>query len=229
LNSKSSKMVDFNERRYGKVSELSLAGEHRQRMIVSMVGTGVRVLDIGCHDGVIGRKIMDAGNEVVGVDISTKAVALAQAKGLEAYQMDITEDDQLLFDKASFDVVIAGEIIEHIIDTDKFLLKIRDTLKPNGKLVLTTPNIASIGRRILLMLGRNPLTETRLDENAAGHIRYFTKRTLFELLQDNGFKPVRFTSDIVNFNRDGTLHSVLLAKAWPTLGAALIVQATKDP
>jgi 2-polyprenyl-3-methyl-5-hydroxy-6-metoxy-1,4-benzoquinol methylase len=218
-------MVDFNEQRYSKESEQSIVDEHRHRMIVSMVGTDYKVLDVGCHDGTIGRKIMENGNEVVGVDISANAVALAKANGLEAYQVDLTGDEKMPFDKASFDVIVAGEIIEHIIDTDGFLLKIRDLLKPNGKLVLTTPNIASLGRRFLLMLGQNPRTETRLDENVAGHLRYFTKKTLFELLQDNGFRPVRFSSDVVNFRKNGSLHSALLARAWPTIGAALIVQA----
>lgn len=218
---------DFNEKRYGGEWQPGPSEGPRIQAILKLVGSGGKVLDVGCGDGTIGSLVAKAGNDVYGIDISSTAVRLARAKGIKATKIDLESEDVcgLPFDDHFFDVVLAAEIIEHFFDTDTFLSKIKRVLKQGGYLVLTTPNLASFGRRVLLFLGKNPLTETRVDNNTAGHVRYFTKRTLFELLDANGFKVVNFCSDVVNFNSRGTIYSKTLVRLSPTLGRTLIVKA----
>lgn len=137
------------------------------------------------------------------------------------------ETDKWSVKKNYFDVVIAGEIIEHLLDTDKFLDNICRVLKPKGHLVLTTPNAASLGRRFLLLTGKNPYLETSFHPLRGGHIRYFVKESLFILLKQHKFKVEYFTSDTVIFNYNQSLYSTKLAKLIPTIGKSLIVKAKK--
>ena len=190
-----------------------------------MVGSGKKVLDVGCGSGEIGVLLIAQGNEVFGIDVSTSCVELAIKKGIKARVCDFTKDS-LPFD-TMFDVVLAGEVIEHLYDTQYFLNNVFTWLKNDGFLVLSTPNVATLGRRLLLLVGKNPHLEFSLENNAAGHIRYFTKDALFCLLLAVGFEIVEFVSDVVNFDGKGKLSSTLLAKLFPTLGRTLIVKCKK--
>lgn len=190
--------------------------------IIKWAGSNNKILDIGCGAGFIGEKLRKNKNKVYGIDTSPKCLKKASEKGITCKQCDI-EDEKIPF-KEKFDVVIAAEIIEHVIDTDSFLQKIKTSLKPDGKLIITTPNAASLGRRILLLLGKNPILEYRAGGDNAGHLRYFTKHTLKQLLKENGYKIIKFESDIVNFDKQGKFSSKTLADLFPTLGKSLITE-----
>lgn len=217
---------NFCDRRYGKNWQPYRSDLHRISVVVSLIGSGRAVLDIGCGDGTIGELMAKNGNTVCGVDISARAVSLASGRGIKASVCDI-ESENLPFPDSFFDIVVATEIIEHIFDTDSFLDKIKAVLKPHGQLILTTPNLASFGRRLFLLLGRNPLIEVAARPESAGHIRYFVKRALLDLLGENGFSVDYFGSDVIIFDVHGKVYSSFLAKLLPTLGSRLIVRAKK--
>ena len=214
-------MNRFYSERYAGEAEFN--NPVRIRRICELAGKGKVILDIGCWDGFLSTLLRENDNEVIGVDISEKAIELSKQRGLDVKRVSFEED--LPFPEGTFDVVVAGEVIEHVFDTDRFLIDIKRVLKEHGCLILTTPNLASLGRRILLLLGISPLVETSLGDNAAGHIRYFTKSSLFSLLEKHGFKVENFFSDVVNFNNRGTMRSIALARVWPSFGASLIVKA----
>jgi len=159
---------------------------------------------------------------ITGLEISQKAAAIGKKRHLKIKVGDVHQP--FPFTTNSFDVVTAGEIIEHIYDTDFFLEEIKRILKPSGSLIISTPNIATLGRRLMLLFGINPLLETSLS-NAAGHIRYFTKDSLERLLHKHHLQTIEFTSDIINFTNSGQIKSRLLAQLFPTLGARLIIKA----
>lgn len=221
------KTKKFNEERYTWSVDLnSLNPAHRIRIgrCVELVGVGKKVLDVGCFEGTISKLFLKRGNEVYGLDISPAAVKKARKKGIKAQTGDVEE--AWPFEDDTFDLVFAGEIIEHVFDTDGFLQEAKRVLKPHGELVLTTPNLASLGRRLLLFGGQNPHIETGMShkDDDAGHVRYFVKGSLSKLLTRNGFKITRFTSNVVNFTPSGRLSSKFLARIFPTLGSALIVK-----
>lgn len=215
----------FNEKRYGNWI-LGSGDPKRINKIVELTGSHKVVLDIGCGIGEIGSRVKENNNIVYGIDISENAIKKAIRKSIVGKQCDI-EKEGIPFKQIKFDTIVAAEIIEHIFDTDDFLQKIHSRLKKNGELILTTPNIATLGRRLMLFFGKNPLIEVNTRKYTAGHIRYFVKDSLFELLQSNGFMITLFTSDIVNFNNIGTLNSRVLAELFPTLGKTLIIKAVK--
>ena len=118
--------------------------------------------------------------------------------------------------------------VEHVFDVDYFLQEISRVLKPDGVAVITTPNLAALGRRLMLLVNMNPHIEISLKEpGAAGHIRYFIKGTMKRLLERNGFVPCEWKSDVVNFNATGSISSTLLASIFPTIGSTIIVKAKK--
>lgn len=216
----------FCDLRYGKKWQPYRSDVLRIDAILKLVKPGSRVLDVGCGDGTIGESLRVNNNDVYGVDISAQAVTLALERGIKASVCDI-ENDNLPFPEKTFDFVVAAEIIEHVFDTDGFLGKIRNVLKTGGCLVLTTPNLASLGRRIFLFQGRNPLIEVASRPESAGHIRYFVKQALLDLLKENGFETDFFGSDVVTFDIHGKLFSTKLARLFPTFGSRLIVRARK--
>jgi 2-polyprenyl-3-methyl-5-hydroxy-6-metoxy-1,4-benzoquinol methylase len=196
----------------------------RIETILRLVGKNKRVLDIGCYDGHIAERLLNNGNQVYGVDSSPQAVKLACTKGIKAVSADI-EEDVFPFAERFFDCIVAAEIIEHLFDTDAFLEKIKRLLVDRGELIITTPNLATFGRRLMLLLGKNPLIEVSSQGDAGGHIRYFVKESLFGLLKEHGFSIEIFTSDVINFNNQGDLFWRWPARLFPSLGKSLIVKA----
>ena len=198
----------------------------RVNKVLDLIGRNKTVLDVGCWDGGISQLIAANNNVVCGLENSKNAVQLAKAKGRLVKEFNVEEDNWPSFD-IKFDVVFAGEIIEHVFDTDKFLQNIHKVLKDDGALVLTTPNIAALGRRLMLAVGISPLIETTARQQDGGHIRYFTKKTLLNLITDNGFLPIECQSDVVNFSQSGNCYSTAIAGVFPTFGRTLIVKALK--
>lgn len=181
------------------------------------------MLDLGCFDGRDSRRIQQAGNMVTGVELLPEAAEAARKTGIDVHEFDL-ETPEWPLPPNQFDVVLAGEILEHLVNPDAFLENIRRHLKDSGSLIVTTPNVASLGRRLLLLAGKNPFLEfsTRDEINgfpAVGHVRYFTRETLIRLCAAHGFKPVEVTSDRLNL---GPLRTRLLAQLFPSLAWRLI-------
>lgn len=223
----------FNSRRFSNTYENNEVEKVRVEKILKLIGHKKHVLDLGCGDGVIMQKIKDLGNTVEGMEISTAAIAKAK-KGFKVYDVSLNSKNWPSKIKKKYDVIFCGEVIEHIIDTDNFLQNIRRVLKNSGYLVITTPNLASLGRRILLLIGKNPFIETSWSETIknkknAGHVRYFVKQTLIDLLQKHSFKILDYMSGVINFDQDGKIHSAFLANIFPTFGNTIIIKAKMNP
>lgn len=214
----------FNSIRYAEDFPVNEVEEIRIKQILDLVGGNKKVLDIGCGDAFIMERIRDNNNEVMGIEIAENAVEKSRKKGFKVFDISLNDNwaDEI---NNRFDVVFAGEIIEHIFDTDKFLSNIKKVLNKNGRVVITTPNIASLGRRVLLLFGESPLLEVTARAYDAGHIRYFTQKTLVRLLKENGYRAVNVQSSVVNFNGVGNLYSRLVAQVFPKLGNNIILTA----
>ena len=216
---------EFNERRYS--AWVAGPGDAERINAISMlVGNGKRILDVGCGTGKLAGILKAAGNNVRGLDGSSGAVRMAREEGIEAVNCDL-ERDEWPVPCESVDVVVAAEIIEHIYDTDRFLQMIRTCLVPGGVLIVSTPNLVALGRRLLMLLGYAPHMECAIREHDAGHIRYFVRETLCRLLEENSFQVEKVTSDVVNFNASGSMRSAGLARTIPTWGRTLIVKARR--
>lgn len=213
---------DFYEDTYAECKPNYDNDYERIKFIVDNVSdNGSLVLDIGCHIGVISERLKKFNNKVYGIDLSKGALEYAKGRGIQTIHGDFMQKE---FD-CRFDVIVAGECLEHVFDGDAFLTKIKRLLKPCGKLVLTVPNVASLGRRIMLLIGNNPVLEFTARRTDAGHIRYHTFDNIKQLFNDNGFKIDKLCGTVVNFCGSGKMKSKLLAKIWPELSASICVVA----
>lgn len=189
---------------------------------IKKADTPIKLLDIGCYDGHIGlllKRKFGKQCKVYGIDVANNSIKLALQNGIQAKVCDVTRG--ISFESNMFDYIFAGEIIEHLYDTDFFMKEVKRVLKPNGIFILTTPNFLSFGRRIYYLFGKGIFMEASfsLPEKAAGHIRYFTFDTLKELARLHNFESIMTFSDTVNFP---WFRINLLAKIFPTMGQSII-------
>src|SRR3712207_1432630 len=116
------------------------------KTILSMFtpNSGGTLLDVGCWDGYFTQLVMRriGADEAHGVDVNARSLAMAEAKGIKARQVDINTRP-LPYPDASFDVVVCSEVIEHVFSPDDLLAELRRVLRPSGYAVITTPNLAS--------------------------------------------------------------------------------------
>jgi SAM-dependent methyltransferase len=220
-------IIKYCEERYAEHPMLARADLVRLEVVKRMIGSGKTVLDIGSYDGTNARGIQDRGNRVFGADVVLPKLAQKKINNL----IQIPFKPPYPFKDKTFDIVFLGEVLEHIMDTDEVLAEVKRITRDEGSIVITTPNVASLGRRLMLLFGISPYLEVSLNPQMSipgiGHIRYFTKATLFELLRLNSLQVVEFKSDVVNFT-DANLCSKALARLFPTLGRSLIVKCRKN-
>jgi ubiquinone/menaquinone biosynthesis C-methylase UbiE len=184
--------------------------------IKKQTGRGKRVLEIGCNDGFIGEKLLHQGNDVYGVDIVKRNLSYAEKRGIKTKLCNV-EKQKMPFPDNYFDVVIIGDVIEHVFDTDAVLDECYRVLKKRGKLLLTTPNVASLGRRIMLLFGISPFLEysIRLSTNglpSVGHVRYYTEHTLRNQLEYHKFHSILIYGGGMNLH----FHSFSAVPRWLT-------------
>lgn len=167
-------------------------------------------------------------NIVHGVDVAKNNLKKAKRKGLIVKQIS-TKTKILPYSSNSFDVVLLADVIEHVFDTDALLRESRRVLKRNGKLILTTPNVASLGRRIMLLIGISPYLEYSLElltnEGVpVGHVRYYTVETLKKQLIFNQFQEIKIEGDRINIS---FLRIRFFGKIFPSLCTMLLCTAIK--
>lgn len=141
------------------------------------------LLDIGCASrygrpdwlhGLLAQEVTD----LVGIDINEGTVAKLQAAGYDVRLADARDFDL----QRQFDVVFAGELIEHLDDVRGFLTSVRRHLAPGGRLVLTTPNAFYVGNFVYRFGGR-----ARVHPE---HTCWYCEDTLRRVLTTNGFASV---------------------------------------
>ena len=136
------------------------------------IGTGKRVLDLGCRSGALTKHLLE-GNTVVGLDVDAAALAKAAALGIEPVQANVEEP--LPFEDATFDAVVAGELFEHLQFPDALVAEIRRVLRPGGVLVGSVPNAFRVQSRLRFLRGRPP-------EDDPTHLRMFSPDAVRALL-----------------------------------------------
>lgn len=155
-----------------------------------------RLLDVGCGNGNIAEQIkgLKLVQEIYGVDIDEKLLGEAKKKGMITSKVDL-EKERLPFPDSFFDVILCIDVIEHIVNIYHLLSEIRRTLRTNGCLIISTPNIQFIYHIIRLILGYGPKTSFdphrdyyRANLYDGGHIHYFTIKDLRSLLVRHHFK-----------------------------------------
>jgi len=155
----------------------------RRAFALDNVRAGDRVLDLGCGEGDFTVWLAEAGARVLGVDVAEAALRRARRRhpGVEFELAPI--DGELPVPDASYDVVWASEVIEHVADTGRWLSEVRRVLAPGGRLLVTTP---SHGRLRLALGGIE-----RYSEPLGDHLHLYSARSLRGLLEEFDFDQVQ--------------------------------------
>ncbi len=163
---------------------------HRFSIIASLVGSGKKILDVGCGEGFLDKLLIEKSNEVFGIDISERAVKLARKNGVKAFVCDI-ENEDLPFDD-SFEVIILSEVLEHLISPKKVIEKLKRNLNDDGYFVLTFPNIAYYKYRMQLLFGHFPKQYLYYRNE---HLHYWSIPDFMDFLTNCGLKCVKIKPD----------------------------------
>jgi ubiquinone/menaquinone biosynthesis C-methylase UbiE len=154
-------------------------------------GRPPRVLDVGCGEGHFATALRRAGAEVVAVDVAAEPLRRA---GLRDPALDlrlVEPEAPLPLEDASFDLVWAGETIEHVADTAQWLSELRRVLCSGSVLSISTPDHGPLSR---LWTGLSRAAFQARFDPRADHLRFYTRQLLAELLADFGFADVSVTS-----------------------------------
>jgi SAM-dependent methyltransferase len=125
----------------------------RAHLFRAWVGFGKDVLDLGCRYGALTKAYL-VSNRVVGVDVDSDALGHAARLGIRPVHHDIEEG--LPFGEGSFDVVVAGELLEHVRAPDQLVEEVLRVLRPGGTFVGSTPNAYRLKNRLRVLAGRRP-------------------------------------------------------------------------
>ena len=169
--------VPLNERRHRAHAKL-----------LEAVGTGNLVLDVGCSSGYLARPLSERGNTIVGVELDPVAAHAAE-EFCELVLVGDVETMEFPLEPGSFDVVLGGDVIEHLRDPAATLARLRPLLQPGGRVVLSTPNVANWAIRLSLLSGRWRYTDRGILDRSHTHL--FTRATLAETLERAGYRVER--------------------------------------
>ena len=168
----------------------------------------VGFVDAGCADANteagawLHAHLARDARELVGLDVDAAGVERALAHGYEAYAVDCRDTLAVkTLELAPADVVVAGEVIEHLDDPGAFLDGLHALLAHDGLLAITTPNATNLLNTVASLLN--------YEVNHPDHLTMFTSQTLDAMLRRHGWEPVEHHVFLqqVKARADGTLRS----------------------
>lgn len=175
---------------------------------------GTEVLDVGCGNGVISRRLGSLGFKVKGIDVSEKAIEKAKALNKsDKVRFEVKSAEELIADGSKYNVVICSEVLEHLHQPEKLLKTLYKILYQDGILIVTVPNGKGprelfVTRPVIALQKKNNWawkfvlrvkglfgykgTTVQSDADDLTHIQFFTKSTLEKLAESNRFKIIKF-------------------------------------
>jgi len=208
-----------------------IADKKRLQFILDAISknipAGEEILDVGCGNGIITTAVGKSGFIVTGIDSSEKTIAAAQSSNiLPNVKFIVVAAGKLVVEPGKFSAIICSEVLEHLDDPSALLIKLNQSLKDNGILLVTVPN----GRGPRELFVTKPVQYLQKKNNFAWkivgafkkllgykgttiqssaddltHIQFFTRRELAELAKANGFsiatiKKTNFIEQVFPFS-----------------------------
>ncbi len=187
-----------------------LAENNAHAFALQMVGSDRRVLELGCATGHVTRRLVEAGNTVIGAEFDPDAAAQAAAVAHRVHVLDLDRDRISTLEDEPVDVILAGDVLEHLRDPLAALVDAMTLLAPDGDVIVSVPNAVHADVRLHVLEGRvEYLDEGLLDRT---HLRWFTRDSLRTLLDDAELVPVevrrvKLAMGESNVESDPALHS----------------------
>jgi O-antigen biosynthesis protein len=198
---------------------------NKYQQIAKRIPSASQVLDVGCGSGDLGRSLHGKQCKVTGWDLKFDRIN-ANREFYQALEERNVETQGLGDEK--YDVVVFSDVLEHLNDPEKVLVKSRESLRSGGMVLISLPNVAYLDNRLGLLKGNwNYTDEGILDRT---HLKFFTLLTAEQLLVSSGFRVQDIEPEIP------VIHSAwksgifsMLSEAWPGLFAIGWVFQADDP
>jgi 2-polyprenyl-3-methyl-5-hydroxy-6-metoxy-1,4-benzoquinol methylase len=160
------------------------AANNAHAYMLDMIGWNRSVLELGAAAGHITRALNEQDCRVTAVEYDPAAAVDLKQFAAEVIVGDL--NDPSLFDAipTQFDVVLAGDVLEHLISPQRVLSRAARMLLPGGQVVVSLPHVGHVDVRLSLLQGRFAYKELGLLD--ATHLRFFTLETVKELVKQSG-------------------------------------------
>lgn len=159
----------------------------RQRMFGRFIAEhgGENILDVGARDGFLNKDILD-GKSVTAIDIDDEALRRYRAAYADLKPAVLQQDVNAPLDlpSASQDIVIAGEVIEHLSTPKEFVAEVHRVLTPGGIFIGSTPNAFRLDRRLRMLWGMDPK-----DFSDETHLQYYSRSSIEATLSERFDNP----------------------------------------
>jgi 2-polyprenyl-3-methyl-5-hydroxy-6-metoxy-1,4-benzoquinol methylase len=163
----------------------------RNFALLNWIGSGKRVLEVGCSTGYMSQELVERGCNVTGIEVDPIAAEKAREYCETVHVLDLNAPNWLAaLPERSFDIVLLGDVLEHLISPDTTLRDLAEILSADGSLVISLPNVVHWITRFKILFGQfNYEPWGTLDHT---HLRFFTKKTAYRLIESSGFRITRF-------------------------------------
>ena len=163
-------------------------------------GRFLKVLEVGCSAGYFGGAVGSVGHEVWGVEPNQEAAVVASKTLHKVYNGFIQDFFAQNLD-TRFDVIVFGDVLEHLNDPDSVLKLCKEHLTDSGAIVASVPNVAHVAIRAMLLEGRWEYSDLGILDRT--HVRFYTKSSLVELFTNASYivrnlHPVQISAEQVD-------------------------------
>jgi 2-polyprenyl-3-methyl-5-hydroxy-6-metoxy-1,4-benzoquinol methylase len=166
----------------------SLRGQLRSDLLDRVPLDARAILEFGCGEGALGSALRARQPcRVVGIEMDGDAARVAAQRLDAVHRGDVRELVDTI--EEDFDWIVGGDILEHLDDPWTFLSRLKRLARPGAFLLLSVPNIASWPIIADLLAGR--FDYIYMGITCAGHLRFFTRRSIEEMLAMSGWASVR--------------------------------------
>lgn len=195
-----------------------------------------KMLDIGAVPEMTEMFANALGCEASGINISDKVVNSRKKESKTRFMQGDIESAEI---NEKFDLIVCGEVLEHMTNVDAFIGKVRELLEDGGYLLLTIPNLSSLFNRISILLGwqprgLNPSRKillnpfTKYDYNW-GHVSMFAFNSIKKFLKESGFEILKIGGTYGGHEGEKKAKAFLraLMSATPQLSEQVVILARK--
>lgn len=152
-------------------------------------GRGRRLLDVGAADGLLSRHLTECGWKVTAIERNPETAEAGRAHCELMVVADLDREIPAL--EGAFDVIVYGDILEHLAAPLSVLRALNRFLAAGGEVLISIPNVAHLWIRLCLLVGRFEYLDRGILD--ASHLRFFTDRSLGMLIDQAGLTIVRRT------------------------------------
>jgi 2-polyprenyl-3-methyl-5-hydroxy-6-metoxy-1,4-benzoquinol methylase len=194
-----------------------------------------KILDVGTASGTLARMCQNKSLRLFGVEPNTSWAQIASPLYERIWSCSIDDVEEGFL--GGYDVVVLGDILEHLPAPEVVLQKLVGYQSPNSVFIISVPNVANLWVRLNLLIGRFEYTDRGILDRT--HLRFFTLKSLTAMIKNSGLEiisvqatpiPLELVSGFFVTPPGRLLHAVL---AWCTsllptiLGYQFVVEARK--